>query len=200
MGTVILTGRDIGNPSGQGSTTAVSTGYDLVAGGRDIWDTSDQFHFAHLNHAGDFDLAARMESLSAAHLYTKSGLMARTSLEPDSEFVYFMVFPDNRPRNKNNGGYEFQYREEQASDCAAIYPADYQTGPPEFPVEFPRAWLRLRRTGDQFEAFYSTDGEAWNVYSRRRVKLGRHVHLGLAVTSHDVDRTTVASFRDIALS
>jgi regulation of enolase protein 1 (concanavalin A-like superfamily) len=197
---IALTGSDIGSPYKQGSTRQVAGGYDISAGGIDIWETSDQFHYAHFRQAGDFDFAARLESLSLANLYTKAGLMARESLEASSPHAYLMVFADNSPRNKNNGGYEFQYRETTGGPSAAIYPADYCSETPNFPVRYPSVWLRLKRKGDTFESFYSEDGAIWKLYAEHAVKLSRTVYVGLAVTSHNADETCQAAFREIALN
>jgi regulation of enolase protein 1 (concanavalin A-like superfamily) len=196
---IALTGSDIGSPFKQGSTRQVAEGYDISAGGKDIWEASDQFHYAHFKQAGDFDLIARLESLSMADLYTKAGLMARESLEAGSPHAYLMVFADNSPRNKNNGGYEFQYRDTTGGPSAAIYPADYSSETPNFPVRYPSVWLRLKRNGDSFESFYSEDGAIWKLYAEHTMKLNRTVYVGLAVTSHNADETVNAAFRGIAL-
>jgi regulation of enolase protein 1 (concanavalin A-like superfamily) len=197
---IVLSGSDIGNPFKQGSTRQVAGGYDILAGGKDIWEASDQFHYAYFKLTGDFDLTARLESLSMPNLYTKAGLMARDSLEPGSPHAYLMVFADNSPRNKNNGGYEFQYRNTTEGPSAAIYPANYSSDAPKFPVRYPSVWLRLKRSGDSFESFYSDDGTIWKLYADHAMKLLCTVYLGLAVTSHNVDETAKAAFRDIALN
>lgn len=192
-------GADIGGPSKLGSTNKSAMGYEIVAGGKDIWGSSDQFHFAFLEHNGDFDFTVRTEALSMPDLYTKSGIMARESLDPGSAHGYYMVFPDNSPRNKNNGGYEFQYREEAGGKSAAIYPADYTSEPPEFPVNYPHTWLRMKRNGDDFEALYSADGKAWKPFAAYSLKMSPSLYLGLAVTSHRAQETVTAVFRDINL-
>jgi regulation of enolase protein 1 (concanavalin A-like superfamily) len=199
MAEINLTGADIGSPSKQGATKEIVGGYEIVAGGADIWGSTDQFHFAYLKHTGDFDFTIRMESLSMADLYTKSGLMARESLDAGSEHIFLLVFPNNSPRNKNNGGYEFQYREATDGECVAIYPPDYTTEPPEFPVNFPYTWLRLKRSGDDFEALYSADGESWTLFAKHTLKLSPSLYLGFAVTSHNENETVTATFRDITL-
>jgi hypothetical protein len=38
---------DIGSPRLAGSARHVETGWDLIAGGADIWEKSDQFHFVY---------------------------------------------------------------------------------------------------------------------------------------------------------
>jgi len=108
----------------------------MTAGGVDIWGVKDEFNFVYVERTGNFDLVSRIESLTAANQYTKAGIMAREDLTPGSRHIYFQVFPDNSPRNKNNGGYEFQYRIVKDSSMKAIYPKSSE-GAPEFPVAFP---------------------------------------------------------------
>src|SRR5688572_3670541 len=95
---------DVGAPSLAGQTQVVTSGsaYDVSGSGRDIYATADQFHFAHQPQAGDFDLRVRVAALSAAHPWSKAGLMARESLSADSRGVSLFATPAN--------GYEFQYR------------------------------------------------------------------------------------------
>ena len=67
----------------------------MIAGGKDIWGVSDEFHFNYELQSGDFDIAARIENLTASHLYSRAGLMACEDLSADSNHVFFLVFPDN---------------------------------------------------------------------------------------------------------
>lgn len=198
MSQIHLKGEDVGQPAISGSVAETAGGYTVAGGGTDIWGLSDQFYFSSLPQKGDFDLKVRVESLESADLYTKAGIMARESLEPGSAHAFFMVFPDNSPRNKNNGGYEFQFREVSQGDSAALYPEDYTTEPPEFPVNYPNTWLRLKRSQDQFEAFYSPDGAEWKVYASRKLKLSATLLVGLAVTSHNEQQASAAVFQDIS--
>jgi len=194
-----LVGQDIGEPEQRGFTGRTADGYDIVAGGKDIWGKADQFHYAYTEVRGDFEATVRLESLSSADLYTKAGIMARQSLAADSAHVFFQVFPDNSLRNKNNGGYEFQYRETAGGGSAAIYPDDYTSEPPAFPVQYPNTWLKLQRSGDGFHSFYSTDGNDWKPYSSYTAQMDQTVLLGLAVTAHSKQATTVASFRELTI-
>jgi hypothetical protein len=188
---------DIGNPAIAGTVKVLKDGFDVTAGGADIWGTKDEFNYIFVERAGDFDLVSRIESLSAPHLYTKAGLMAREDLTPDCRHIYFQVFPNNNPRNKNNGGYEYQYRIEKGGEMKAIYPKSFE-GTPEFPVAFPNTWIRLQRTGNDFTGYYSADGKTWKVYTTFSLVLPAKLYLGLAVTSHEVKDIASAKFRDIA--
>jgi hypothetical protein len=190
---------DIGNPAITGITESVKSadvGFNLTAGGADIWGTKDEFGFIYIEKTGDFDFITRVESLTAPHLYTKAGIMAREDLTGGSRHIYFQLFPDNRPRNKNNGGFEFQYRQSANGEMKAIYPPS-TLGTPEFPVAFPNTWIRLRRVKNDFTGFYSTDGINWKVYTTYPLELPSKIYLGLAVTSHNPAQPATAAFRSI---
>ena len=188
---------DVGNPEIAGTVTVTGGGFDITAGGADIWGVKDEFHFVYIQKTGDFDLAARVESLTATHLYTKAGLMAREDLTPGSKHIYFQLFPDNKPRNKNNGGFEYQYRQQTGGEMKAIYPARFD-GTPDFPVTFPDTWIRLKRTGNKFTGYTGTDGKSWKEYASFDLDLPQKVYLGPAVTSHKTTEPATAKFRNIS--
>jgi hypothetical protein len=188
--------RDIGNPEISGTVKILTDGVDITAGGADIWGTKDEFNFVYMEQTGDFDLAARIEGLSSANLYTKAGLMAREDMTPGSRHIFFQVFPNNNPRNNNNGGCEFQYRQFKDSLMKAVYPKS-SAGTPEFPVIYPNTWIRLQRIGNNFTGFYSTDGKSWKAYTTYTLVLPSKIYLGLAVTSHETHNPTSAKFRNI---
>ena len=120
--------------------------------------------------------------------------MAREELSPDSRHVFFLVFPDNRPRHANTSAYEFQYRAKKGGDSKGIYPPQDAT-PPPFPVGFPYAWLRMKRVGNEFTGLVSAEGKTWKTYGSYSLDLPATVFLGLAVTSHAADASTTASFK-----
>jgi len=188
---------DVGNPAIAGTVTVTGGGFDITAGGADIWGVKDEFHFVYIQKTGDFDLAARVESLTATHLYTKAGLMAREDLTPGSRHIYFQLFPDNKPRNKNNGGFEYQYRQQSGGEMKAIYPARFD-GTPDFPVTFPDTWIRLKRTGNTFTGYTGIDGKSWKEYASFTLDLPQKVYLGPAVTSHKTTEPATAKFRNIS--
>jgi hypothetical protein len=187
---------DIGSPLLAGSAQEVEGGWDLVAGGVDVWEKSDQFHFVCKQVSGDFDIAVRVESFKPAHLYSKAGLMLREALNADSAHLMFLVFSDNSPRNNNLGGYEMQFRSVAAGECQAIYPSVRPPAPPEFPAAFPNSWLRVERRGNRFLARASTDGKTWKQYAMHELSLAGRIYIGPALTSHNPQLTARACFRD----
>jgi regulation of enolase protein 1 (concanavalin A-like superfamily) len=188
---------DIGNPAITGSSQIQGNSISITAGGADVWGNKDEFRFFYIEQNGDFDLVSRIESLSAPNLYTKAGLMAREDLSNNSRHIFFQVFPNNNPRNKNNGGYEFQYRQVKAGEMKAIYPAKFD-GIPEFPVNYPNTWIRLKRAGNNFTGFYSTDGMTWKIYTIFTMEISKKIFLGLAVTSHNTKESATAKFQNIS--
>lgn len=187
---------DIGNPAIAGTVNVLEEGFDITAGGADIWGAKDEFNFVYIEKTGDFDFAAKVESLTPTHQYTKAGLMAREDLTPGSRHIFFQLFPNNMPRNKNNGGFEYQYREVRDGQMKAIYPARTD-GTPDFPVTFPDTWIRLKRQGNNFTGYTSADGKSWKEYAAFTLDLPAKVYLGAAVTSHKTTETATANFRNI---
>ncbi|MEI8288874.1 MAG: hypothetical protein WCH99_05330 [Verrucomicrobiota bacterium] len=191
-----FTSCDVGLPALSGSAKPAGRGWDIIAGGTDIWEKADQFHFVYQSFSGDFDIAIRAESFTPAHLYSKAGLMVRETLQAGSPHLMFLVFADNAPRNNNLGAYEMQFRAIADGDCRAVYPARLPPAPPEFPAAFPNSWLRVRRTGNHFSAFASIDGNTWKLYAQHLLALDGTVMIGPALTSHDPLKIAKVAFRD----
>lgn len=190
---------DIGKSIKPGSFQLGNDKLEIKAGGKDVWDKHDEFAFGYKNIKGDFDLSVQIENLSAAHAYTKAGIMARAELNDSSQHVYFQIFPDNRKRNKNNGGCEFQYRMVNGGEMKAIYP-NLETVGKSFDVNFPNTWIRLKRTGDIFISYFSADNKNWIQYSSFSLKLPTELFVGLAVTAHDPEKYTTAVFNSFQVT
>ncbi|HSO88905.1 MAG TPA: hypothetical protein VLQ91_20295 [Draconibacterium sp.] len=195
----VLKFTDVGAATKPGKITIKKDEVKVVAGGADIWGKNDEFNFGYTKIEGDFDISVQVKSLSKPHQYTKAGIMARADLNDNSQHVYFQVFPDNSPRNKNNGGCEFQYRLEKGGEMKAIYPNTETVGN-KFDVNFPNTWIRLKRYGDIFESYISSDNKNWELYSTFEQKLPSELLVGLAVTSHNSAEFTTVVFSNLVLN
>ena len=84
------TSVDIGSPTITGSTNTLNPGkdYDIVAGGADVWATSDQFRFVYKSVAGDFDYSARIDNVNIGDTGSMAGLMARSSLAANAQNIF----------------------------------------------------------------------------------------------------------------
>jgi hypothetical protein len=58
-------------------------------------------------------------------------------------------------------------------------------------------WVRLKRTGDLFEAFRSNDGIVWTAAGSDVIPMGVDVLAGLAVSSHVSTATSQAVFDNV---
>ncbi len=197
MGKIALSGRDIGAPALKGATVMTGKEARITAGGADIWGNRDEGHFACIQMGGNFSLTARIDAMEMADPHTKAGIMLRASAEPSAPHLMLFAFGDNRARNKNTGGIEFQSRAIPFGNCEGVYPAQPLAEPPEFGVSFPNVWLRLQRRGDVYEAFASKDGEMWRRYCQHKMVFSGTPLLGLAVSSHNAKKAVTVSFSQI---
>lgn len=83
---------DVGSPSGIGSTLydAAADQYLLTGGGHDVWDNSDDFHFAYNKVSGDIRISANFEWICKSNEWAKYGVMLRESTDGPSVH-YFMA-------------------------------------------------------------------------------------------------------------
>jgi fibronectin type 3 domain-containing protein/regulation of enolase protein 1 (concanavalin A-like superfamily) len=177
------TAADVGAASPAGSTTALPGGrdYDMTAGGPNIFGNADGFHFAHRQITGDFDLKVRIASMATVGESTKAGLMARSTLNGNSANVYAHVSSNNGFRLSRRSG---------TGGGTSILSANTK-------ANFPNAWVRLRRAGDTFTAFRSTDGVTWTTIGAYTQAMPATLHVGMAATSNSTTATTTAQFRDL---
>src|SRR5262245_1975050 len=158
---------DIGNPQVAGTSTYSSGTFTITASGSDIWGTSDQFRFVYRPITGDVEIVARVASISTqAHRWSKAGVMIRESLTAQSRHVMMV--------GSAGAGYAFQRRAQTGGS------SDNTAGP----ATNPPGWVRLVRTGDQFSAYFSTNGVNWQLVGTDTIQMGNTVYVGLPVTSH----------------
>jgi regulation of enolase protein 1 (concanavalin A-like superfamily) len=65
-------------------------------------------------------------------------------------------------------------------------------------VNYPNTWIRLKRSGNDFTGYCSTDGKTWKAYTTFTLALSKKLYLGLAVTSHNTKEAAKAVFKDIS--
>lgn len=185
------------NPSTPGSITDLATDtITVVAGGTDIWDNADGFHFAYGQQTGDFDVRVRVESLTPRNPFTKAGLMVRENLTGGSRNLSAVVDPAPVPALDGSGTGQNRY-EANKRDAQNGATTAWSTSNPT-PVPYPNAWVRLRRVGDTFFAYSSSDGVNWVQYASTVAAYPANVLLGLATTSHNNNfgQTATAVYHD----
>ncbi len=173
---------DIGAPAVQGSVGYRQGAYSVRAGGADIWDTSDQFHFVYQAMTGDLDVVVRMNSITYAHRWAKTGVMIRETLTPGSRHGFAFLSAGQ--------GYAFQRRVD--TDAFSLHTAG-TAGPTP-------GWVRLLRTGSRIEAFQSADGTTWTSIGSDIIPMADTVYVGIATTSHNTTAATSAVLDNLSIA
>jgi hypothetical protein len=174
--------QDIGSPGDPaiaGTATASGGTITVTAGGDDIWNTNDAFHYAYVPVSGDFQFVARVVSLAPADVWSKAGIMLRDNLASDSAFAHMMI--------SAGSGTGYQWRTPTGNGCSWT---------PGTASAFPY-WLRLTRTGTVVTADGSTDGMTWANVGTLTPAIGNNAYLGLAVTAHNNSTFTTAVFDNV---
>ena len=173
---------DIGAPAIAGSTSYSSGTYTIKAAGRDIWDTSDQFHFVYQQVTGDVELVARVASITNTNSWAKAGVMVRESLAANARHALMSTSVSR--------GYAFQRR--PAPGAYTEHTGGGSGAPP--------GWVRIVRTGDLFEAYRSADGASWTKIGSDTIPMGDTVFVGVAVTSRNESLATTAVVNNVKIT
>lgn len=182
FGAVPTSSLDIGRVAARGSTSVTNGVYTVRASGADIWGARDEFRFVYASLSGDGEVVARVDNLSAPNSWTKAGVMIRQSLNANSRFAYALVSGSN--------GAAFHYRRSTGGSAASSGQADRAIRAPY--------WVRLRRAGNTFTAYASTDGRSWRQLGGSiNVSMGTNVYAGLALTSHRDGTLATAAFSNV---
>jgi regulation of enolase protein 1 (concanavalin A-like superfamily) len=161
-------GTDIGNLRIPGSSTYSSGTFTITAAEGDIWNTSDQFHFVYRQVTGDVEIVARIASITLdTHRRSQAGVMIRESLTAQSRHVAMVGTPA--------AGYAFKRRTQTGGSSEST--AGPATNPP--------GWVRLVRAGDQFSAYFSTNGVNWQRVGTDTLSMGDTVYVGFPVTTQN---------------
>jgi hypothetical protein len=174
-----------GVPASVGSFTPGPPIYTMTARGADIWDTSDQFHFAYKLLSGEGSIETKVISLTNTNNRAKAGVMIRQSLDADSAHTMVCFNPEGRV--------EFLQRSSKGDTSVEIGTA--ATG-----ITTPVS-VRLTRTGNTFTAEYSSTGNPpWTQLSSVDMPMMMDTYIGLIACSHDNNATCTAEFSNVITS
>ncbi len=138
---IALRGRPGPGSASYDQATGIAT---MVGRGDDIWGTADEFQYAFVTLSGDGSMTVKVEDVNETDNWTKAGIMIRETLDPGSKHVsVYMTSPAN--------GVRFQSRPE--TDASST--SDTPVATDEAKAQTEPVWLRLERTGDEFNAFYA---------------------------------------------
>jgi len=131
--------------------------FSLMANGM-IDATEDQSHFVYTPVRGNREIMARVVSVESGQL---AGLMMRESLETNATQILLGL--------RGGRGGMLRWRER----------GDYRTSVKEPRINVPD-WLRLKRVGDTFSAFRSSQGRRWDLIERITIPMAEEFYVGMA--------------------
>ena len=176
--------QDIGNVGmpGYASFDDGSSVFTDEAAGSDIWGNADAFHYIYMPLSGDGTIVARVASLQNTNAWTKAGVMIRQDLTAGSANVFALV-----------SSAKGTYMQVRATAGGTTTNAAGATKAAPY-------WVKLTRAGNTFTAAESPDGLTWTTVGTTTLTLTSTTFVGLALTSHNVDATAVATFDNVSVN
>ena len=142
--------------AGAGFVSAAATdAFTINGGGQDSFQGSDALYYLYQPLTGDATITARITGVQD-YWDNRGGLMIRESLDPTARDVSLVSRPSDSKMNGTSGlneGAEFRAKTAAGGRPSTITQQDFR---------MPN-WLRLSRTGNQFDAYISTDGSSWTL-------------------------------------
>ncbi|NJK87450.1 MAG: DUF1349 domain-containing protein, partial [Bacteroidales bacterium] len=170
---------DVGAPALKGYLSNAGSSFVIKASGDDIWNNSDNFHFAYQQVSGDMEIVSRVESIDNTDPWAKAGVMIRETLTGESRNVFMCISSQN--------GVSFQQRTNPGNGSGSS-----STGEP---VSVPY-WMKITRKGNVFTGSVSPDGKNWTEAGVFEFKMAKDCYAGIAATSHNNSVVCAARFNN----
>ncbi len=178
--------QDVGAVGTAGNASHASGTFTITAGGTDLWDTSDAFHFVYQTLTGDGEIVADVANLSlpAGAVFTLGAVTFREKLTANSIHASMSI--------TTQGKAKFRRRTTEGGTTYSDGPSSGTTYPPR--------WLKLTREGDVFTAFLSTDGNTWTqVHTPQTIPMAATVHVGLLALRNGIAPAATATFDNVTV-
>jgi alpha-L-fucosidase len=174
--------RDIGAVGAAGGFVQSGASMLVNGSGADIWGTADEFRYVYQPLTGDGTITAKVECVTNTNGWAKGGVMIRESLDANSRYVIAFMSPSN--------GTALQNRTSTGGSAAGVSASTGLSAP---------YWIRLKRTGNTFDATQSSDGVNWTSLGSTTVSMASNGYIGLAVSSHADGSICQALFSNISV-
>ncbi|MDF0605587.1 DUF1349 domain-containing protein [Neisseriaceae bacterium TC5R-5] len=170
---------DIGVGGGIVSYQSSNAQFSVQGAGKDIEGTQDEFNFVYQEIYGDVEFSARIKSLDLVNPWSKAGLMIRSSTANNASNAMIALTAAN--------GVSFQSRITSGQATKAIIASSLSA----------EIWLKIRRQGNSISAYYSENNNTWlQIGATTSINMPDKVYVGMAVTSHDANKSTKAVFQE----
>jgi hypothetical protein len=194
--------EDVGEPALEGSAMFSNDSFYVTAGGSDIWNANDEFHFVYRIFEGDGYIQAKVDSLvTTSNEWAKAGVMMREEIGGGSPFAMTVNTRDFScemqqrflfDENMNSGTYNYR-----PDDLLTLVNCGHRWD----------IWVKLVREDDEFTGFYSLDtlvdstgARIWNEIAMKQITemTPGVTFAGLMVTSHNAAALCDAVFTEVA--
>jgi len=175
-----------GYPASVGSFVEGPAGtYTMTGSGADIWNQSDQFHYASRILTGQGSIVARVESLTNTNASAKAAVMIRETLAPDSKYSLVALTPGN--------GVIAEYRAETGENSQQTASLTGIVAP---------YWVKIERDlAGNLTAYSSANGSTWQMLGEPvPFQMASNAYIGLAVTAHNATATCEAKFSNVTIT
>jgi hypothetical protein len=173
VGVVNAEGRQIGSTTAAGSVSQAAGTFTVSGAGSGLSSsgTADGFYFVAAPRSGDFDLKCRIVSIDNPGGNSGScrvGLQVRADTSVGAPYLMSLHKADGRHSRNNRNAPDIAA---EANDGGTAY-------------TFPR-WVRIVRAGNDFSAYFGTDGTTWSQRGSTKTipGMGASPLVGLAITS-----------------
>lgn len=176
-------GQDIGQPALKGKHVynPEHQCFMLTGGGYNIWNERDEFYYLSRPVAGDYIFSTNLEFIGkGTDPHRKAGLMYRATLDEDAPYVDVAVHGD--------GLTSIQYRLKKGGETLEVA-TDVKM--PEF--------VQLEKSGNRYILRISKDQGPLKEVASIEADLGKSIHAGLFVCSHNEGVTEQARFYNVRL-
>ena len=183
---------DIGraNPEPAGSSSFEDGVYTLKSGGNELWGNADEFHFLYTTMRMTRDtgsIKARVLSIDAPDSWRRAGVMIRESTAANAAKIMTHKTGHNNTR--------MQWRDNTGDGTGG--------GNEYWDLGFPM-WVRVDRVGNQYNGYYSQDGENWTHMNSHTVNMTNdYVLVGLAMCHHNSqpqDQLSTGMFDNLSIT
>lgn len=161
-------------------------GFSIHSSGSNINKEKDGFSYLYQPAVGDMQMVINLSTFSGEEDFSKLGIMFRDKLTPDSRNIGLYFIKDRSEQIRIT---------QRSSDGART-----QNINSELSSENGRDWLKFVKTGSEFSAFTSDDGENWdNLYGSDTFpfELSENYFLGVALTAANVNAKSSAVLSSI---
>ncbi len=198
--------KDIGNVdmARPGSTTVVGEGetaqVTIFAAGQDIWNRYDEFRYVFQELKGDGSIQAQVLDIQPGtgetlNDWVKAGVMIRDNVSHGSTYAMAEV------TNNIGVGANSQFRLKPERDCTGGSGQTAANNDGVGAIRNGGYFVRVERVGNLFKTYASMDGDPdislWTNLGTQTIPMGETVLIGLAVTSHEDDRSVTALFSGV---